>query len=158
MNVRARLGGGFAQARQGALLAVHVGGKFRVRQHERELSGEIRATKRAYRRFYVFRQCGNSVVGKWLAVKLDFFRRRGKAARDVSFLFVAFAGRKSPSVPLCQRGMKGGFFCVLFVRRFYDSGYSARVGFQFFQSDATWLKLVIVGGFDVAVPESVTEP
>src|SRR5690349_15722185 len=114
MNVRARLGGGFAQARQGALLAVHIGGKFRVRQHQRELSRKIWAANRAYGWFDVFRQCGNSVIGKWFAVKLDSFRRRRKAARRAVSVFGAFAGRKSPSVPLCQRGMKGGF-CVFFV-------------------------------------------
>ncbi len=97
MNVRARLGGGFAQARQGALLAVHVGGKFRVRQHERELSGEIRAAKRAYRRFDVFRHAENSMIGKWLAIKLDYFRRRGEAAGD---LLMASARIKSPCFPL----------------------------------------------------------
>src|ERR1044071_3282444 len=47
---------------------------------------------------------------------------------------------------------------MFFVRRFYDSGYSARVGFQFFQRDAAWLKLVAVGCLDVAVPEFIAEP
>src|ERR1041384_5924735 len=98
MNVRARLGGGFAQARQRALLAVHISGKFRVRQHQRKLSEEVRAGKRAEGRFDVLRQSGNAVVCKWFTVKLDFLRRRGKTASDAAVIA-----------------------CVFFVRRLYGS-------------------------------------
>src|SRR6478609_6770225 len=97
MNVRARLGGGFAQARQGALLAVHVGGKFRVRQHKRELSGEIRAAKRAYRGLDILRHRRDSMIRKCFAIKFDYFCWRGEAAGD---LLMASTRSESPCFPL----------------------------------------------------------
>jgi len=63
MNIRGRFRRHLAQARQRALLAVHVGGEFRVGEHRGLFGRDLGPAHRAKRRLDVFRQ-GRVAVGR----------------------------------------------------------------------------------------------
>ena len=73
VNIGARFRQRFAQARQGAMLAVDEGGVFRVGQDQRKIGGDVGAADRAQRRFDIFRQGWIAGGGELVAVEFDSF-------------------------------------------------------------------------------------
>ena len=74
VNIGAGFRQRFAQARQGAMLAVDEGGVFRVGQDQRKIGRDFGTADRAQCRLEVFRQGWIAGSGELVAIEFDSFR------------------------------------------------------------------------------------